>query len=406
MNKKLFKFVSGKRDDGLGIQQVDTIGRDPLPTTSDMVVPIAPGQYINVTKDFKWTKTSRNSEGRKNTPTIELEEFYVTEPAFWSNIRTIGQTISSSGIQTIESLEAVWAAATANTTNNFEGDSLPQSITTIIDAGKKALGTLGETIRNIDSPFVDKSNFNPDLPNNINLPSYLKAYEKTYGVRRTKFKYKIPYLDNNYKKINSEWGEGTAINKQLFGKGMDFISMIANVMSPGVGIDYTKSFNYDKDGPSHTIKFFLDNTKDSNYSGSPDVQVKDISLKSNYDLNVGLAANNIPNYETNFRFIFLLLYQNLPLRVNQVAIAPPVIYRAKLPGVFSYRYCFFDSININMVGVRKTKKIDIVGDGPSDVVIPEGYEIELNLQSLLPESQNLYFDAIANPVVSTVFGDI
>ena len=59
-----------------------------------------------------------------------------------------------------------------------------------------------------------------------------------------------------------------------------------------------------------------------------------------------------------------------------------------------------------MVGVRKTKKIDIVGDGPSDVVIPEGYEIELNLQSLLPESQNLYFDAIANPVVSTVFGDI
>ena len=59
-----------------------------------------------------------------------------------------------------------------------------------------------------------------------------------------------------------------------------------------------------------------------------------------------------------------------------------------------------------MVGVRKTKQIDIFNDGSSNVVIPEGYEIELNLQSLLPESQNLYYDAIANPVVSSgVWGE-
>ena len=157
-------------------------------------------------------------------------------------------------------------------------------------------------------------------------------------------------------------------------------------MSPGVGIDWTKSFKYDTSRPSHKIKFFLDNTQDSEYSGGHNTTA--------------------PNYETNFRFIFLLLYQNLPNRLNKVALAPPVIYRGKLPGVFSYRYCFFDDIKVNMVGVRKTKQIDIFNDGSSNVVIPEGYEIELNLQSLLPESQNLYYDAIANPVVSSgVWGE-
>ena len=68
MNKKLFKFVEGKRDDGEGVTQIDTL--DGLESSSEMIEPIAPGQYINIVKDFKWTKTSRNSEGRNNTPTV------------------------------------------------------------------------------------------------------------------------------------------------------------------------------------------------------------------------------------------------------------------------------------------------------------------------------------------------
>ena len=61
-----------------------------------------------------------------------------------------------------------------------------------------------------------------------------------------------------------------------------------------------------------------------------------------------------------------------------------------------------------MVGVRKTKTINnFIGDSPSDVVIPEGYEINLTLQSLVPESQNLYYDAFNSQVtVSQTLGPI
>jgi hypothetical protein len=58
-----------------------------------------------------------------------------------------------------------------------------------------------------------------------------------------------------------------------------------------------------------------------------------------------------------------------------------------------------------MLGTRKNKVIPkfITTEGNRDVqaVIPEGYKINLTLQSLVPETQNLYFDAINNPVFST-----
>ena len=139
----------------------------------------------------------------------------------------------------------------------------------------------------------------------------------------------------------------------------------------GVGIDYSKSFSYDTTGPSHTVQFYLDNTKDESYGG----------------------------YETNFRLIYLLLYQNLPNRINKITYVPPVIYRAKLPGVFSYRWSFLNNLSVEMMGVRRIKTINnFIGDKPTQVVIPEGYQVTLTIQSLVPETQNLYFDAFSNNV--------
>ena len=37
---------------------------------------------------------------------------------------------------------------------------------------------------------------------------------------------------------------------------------------------------------------------------------------------------------------------------------------------------------------------------PTEVIIPEGYEIQMTLTSLTPETKNLMFDSINNPVKS------
>ena len=75
--------------------------------------------------------------------------------------------------------------------------------------------------------------------------------------------------------------------------------------------------------------------------------------------------------------------------------------------MFSYRYSYISNITVNMIGVRKNKHIknfiETEDNRGIDVVIPEAYEVGLTVTSLVPESKNLYFDAINNPV--TTFED-
>ena len=381
MNKKLFKFETapqGIPTEGKTLQNVvGALNRNE--SKSDILKPRdGYGSYIDIVKDFKWTKTSRNSEGRKNTPTVQLEEFYVTVPSFFSNLNVIQQVLQTTGSGMVDALKIITA-----------GSAVGQSIST-------AIGTAGEMLGNEVNKLMEQGRGAFGADPDVIMPGHLKAYENLYGVKRTQFKYKLPYLGDSYKRISNNWGENNDLSK-LAGGGLDAITNAFGMLSPGVGIDYSKTFKYGDGGPEHTISFFLDNTKDNEYSGIG-AQVTDKSY-SKYDLNVGLQANPTPNYETNFRFIYLLLYQNLPNRINKLTFVPPVIYSAKLPGVFSYRWSYIKNIEVNMVGVRKTKSINnFIGDSPSDVVIPEGYEINLTLQSLVPESQNLYYDAFNSQV--------
>jgi hypothetical protein len=385
MSKKIFKFV---RDPQTGINcgpSLDQIvSRVQVPESkSDRLVPDG-NTLVDVVNDFKWTKTKRGSVGRKGTPTLDLQEFYVTVPAFFSNLNVAKQIATNAGSAITAALEGI-----------VEMTGAPASITKLINDSKE-LGRKGDKLADEGMAGIRKSFGAEESATSFNGLKYLKAYEHLYGVKRSNFIYKLPYLEDSYKKVSNTWGTGTgALNQGLQGI-VDTITKGFSFAAPGVGIDWSKSFEYGTDGPSHTVKFFLDNTKDADYTGEG----------AEIDEWAGTATRRaIPNYETNFRLVYLLLYQNMPNRLNRLALVPPVIYRAKLPGVFSYRYSFLSSLEVNMIGIRKTKRIPdfITTENNKDinVVIPEGYEITLTLQSLLPETQNLYFDAINNPVFST-----
>ena len=385
MSKKIFKFV---RDPQTGINcgpSLDQIvSRVQVPESkSDRLVPDG-NTLVDVVNDFKWTKTKRGSVGRKGTPTLDLQEFYVTVPAFFSNLNVAKQIATNAGSAITAALEGI-----------VEMTGAPASITKLINDSKE-LGRKGDKLADEGMAGIRKSFGAEESATSFNGLKYLKAYEHLYGVKRSNFIYKLPYLEDSYKKVNNTWGSGTGALNQGLQSAVDMIAKGFSFAAPGVGIDWSKSFEYGTDGPSHTVKFFLDNTKDADYTGET-VEVDEWSGTG--------TRRPIPNYETNFRLVYLLLYQNMPNRLNRLALVPPVIYRAKLPGVFSYRYSFLSSLEVNMIGIRKTKTIpDFItteNNKAINVVIPEGYEITLTLQSLLPETQNLYFDAINNPVFST-----
>ena len=367
MNTKLFKFV---REPQVGIDcsapatPDKIVGAAQVPESkSDKLVPEG-GPVIDIVKDFKWTKTKRGSVGRENTPTLDLQEFYVTVPAFFSNLNVAKQVVTTATAALGSVMDsAVSIAGAGESVANVvhkAADAVVDGADRIVSEARKAFGA-------------------QESATSFNGLKYLKAYEHLYGVKRSNFIYKLPYLEDKYKTVNNNWGEGEGKLNQATQNTVNAISQAFSFAVPGVGIDYAKSFKYSDSGPRHTISFFLDNTKDSDYTG--------------------------PNYETNFRLIYLLLYQNMPNKLNRLALVPPVIYRAKVPGMFSYRYCYLQSINVDMIGVRRTKTIPnfitTENNKSIEVVIPEGYEISMTLVSLVPETQNLYFDAVNNPVFST-----
>ena len=365
---------------------------------------------INIVEDFRWTKSTRNKLLVRNTPTITLREMQVTSPAFFHNMTTLlRQVAGENGIvpKTNEALRAltgqVGISERDRSLNDFEAAgsrvadplglaaaeqteeaALPEPQTNLITSFITS-NAFVEFTNNLESNLTqlkkEFNNFKKGILGNeqFSWHHYLKEYENIYGVNLTNFLYRVPYLEDSYKQISNSWGNDSG---GLVTSTISKISDLIKLASPAVGVDLAKTYNYPDAGPSHDINFFLDNT----------------------------LFDGESHAAKNFRFIYLLLYQNLPNRVNHSAITPPVIYQASLPGTFSYRWSYLSKLVVNYVGARRPMHIQITGDDnarnragiSSDVIMPEGFEVQLTLTSLVPETKNLMYDAIDNSVSSDV----
>ena len=368
----LFKFieptcpnVGGASSAASGIEPVQKAYNQGQFSATAARIPAPLGKIgdINVAKDFRWTKTKSNTRARKGVPVLTLRELQVVVPAFYTNLQLLFDTLSNDQGTGVTNL--------ANDLANLIGDG-PLDVGAVfkgfvnnVDEGTKALG---DALRNFNSTITGAQQFN--------FPAYLKDYERLYGVKQTNFIYRLPYLDNQVKSIANSWGtDDSALKGAITTKPLQQLQSLASAYSTGVGIDFAKTFTYPDDGPSHNINFFLDNTRIDNQSDA---------LK-------------------HYRFIYLLLYQNLPNRINRTSLTPPVIYQASVPGVFSYRWSYLANISVEFIGARRPIKMVVgAGEPMSEVIIPEGYNVQLTLKSLTPETKNLMYDSINNPVQSYV----
>lgn len=339
-----------------------TIAKIKSNTISDSIadVPIPPDgashMDIDIPKQFRWTKSAKDSVAVKTIPTITLREYIVAVPAFFQNLKLLTEQIYGPGKK--------WGDEPGSYAKGMIdfANQLPNMFAKPITSALTGAWGMSEAITGGADLAFDTTKFD--------MPTYLKSYENIYGVKKTNFIYRIPYLEDAYKSITNSWGaEGSILDTPI-----QALAGLTAAVSPGVGIDFAKTFQYADNGPSYNISFYLDNTR----------------------------FDDVSEWMKNYRFVYLLTYQNLPNRVNKTAITPPVIYQSSLPGVFSYRWSFLSKININFVGVRrKMPPFKITRNtSATEVIIPEGYEIQLTLTSLTPETKNLMFDSINNPVNS------
>lgn len=359
-------------------------------TMAPLPEPVNSG-IINIVKDFKWTKTLKNNNTEK-IPTLRLEEYYITQPAFLSNLGTI----FSSATEALISEGSALIGSLTPTGGTFLNEM--RSVMGNVENSEAYSDSIGE---NMNNPIV-KGAFNTGkalwkelggFDNGIDPgpASYMKAYENLYGVAPSKFKYYIPYFESSWKKIETKFGD--AVNSSA-GKGlgavksaMSFLEGIGGTLDTivgGFGIDFAQKYEYPAgNGPSTSVTLILDNTFDS---------LKD--------------TGQVNSYQKNWELIFLLLYQNLPNKRNRLFFDPPVIYKADVPGVLNYLYSYIASMEVESLGNRQRMPVLIPNiDGGSNNVktlIPEAFKLTLNIKSLLPETKNLFLNSYQTSINTSI----
>ena len=209
-------------------------------------------------------------------------------------------------------------------------------------------------------------------------------YANMYVVENSNgFTYHLPWLLNDgssLRKINNAWKDETG--KPLASSGDSGVSnagsilgtlagLAAGAASPGFGVEKIQTFDQTAN-MSLTIKFPLYNT---------------VSVESAF---------------RNYCFVSLITYQNLKNRTSLISYVPPSVYEVESEGgggVYMPLACV-ESLTIDNIGTTRLMKefSRYVGDIP--LLMPEAYNVTINLKELIPQSANIFAATMGGKKVS------
>ena len=237
------------------------------------------------------------------------------------------------------------------------------------------------------------------LPQNQAARNVLRVYEGLYITEPTGWEYTFPYFEDYQNGVANDFGDqnvGGIGEGVLAGGAATFVegtraaaeSMAGalNIMEPGTYIEKPKFYQFQDSGDEITVSFPLLNTGHATYE----------------------------DVVRNWQLIYLLVYQNRPIRFTRDLIEPPVIYEVSLPGHKYMPYAYVSKLEVQFVGSRRPMEITFkdessLGQGQNRVntIIPDGYSIQITLKGLVAETRNfLYTSLNADPVTVTSTGGV
>jgi hypothetical protein len=204
-------------------------------------------------------------------------------------------------------------------------------------------------------------------------------YDKLHGKAKKKDPWVFPFFGDTVRSFQNSWGDqyvGSTNGSQAFGaayaqeaKGfMDSLAATKGQLhamgagKPGALIEPPKYYQYGVDESGLNFDYYLINTDDS-----PD--------------------EDNPSWKKNYESIKELIVLNRFKRENTNTNAtPPHLWQVWVGGYRHIRWASM-SIDVEMLGMRLMKE---------DKIIPEGYRIQVNLESLYTEPSN-FADDYDNP---------
>jgi len=361
---------------------------------------------INVINNFQWTTSPQTS--RMDTPSIQLIERKLMTNSLVAqalyNIAAIKDSTKQAGkafeglspeMQT--ALKGVGGAILGNKTVNTaipDGSLFTKLVTALTSAGVGAL-TPNSTIAAAAGTFTNfisqsiKSISGPGQNATSSLNStVLTPYEGLYITEPTKFIYTLPYFSDTQNRVVNAFqdndavfegsGESTAtpavegltqamLATRGFAQGL---ARTAFFGAPGIYIEKPKYYNFNNLGEKISVRFPLVNT---GWATPADVA-------------------------RNWQLLFMLTYQNRPNRKSRDLVDPSVLYEVNIPGIKYHPFAYVDSLIIRFRGARRQMTITIPGPNGStttvNTIIPDAYDVELSLQTLINESQNTLYSML------------
>lgn len=360
---------------------------------------------INVINDFQWTTSPKSS--RIDTPSIQLiERRLLTNSLVAQALYNIGAIKGSatnaakafSGLpETVQTaLKAVGGAAIGGKLADLTAPDSPLTkiLASLSTAGTSIFLPEGSIIGTVNkaADFLQQSLKTVTGLGSTSTPglnsTVMQPYEGLYITEPTKFIYTLPYFSDTQNRVVNSFADNDAVfegssestampavegltQASLATRGFaQGLARTAFFGAPGIYIEKPKYYNFNNLGEKISVRFPLVNTGWATF--------KDVVR--------------------NWQLLFMLTYQNRPNRKSRDLIDPSVLYELNIPGIKYHPFAYIDSLTIRFRGSRRKMTINIPGPNGTtanvDTIIPDAYDVELTLQTLINESQNTLYSML------------
>lgn len=341
---------------------------------------------VDVVKDFTWTISPKSS--RNDVPYIWLNERYITLNAILNQaLYGLAATFDNKAAQFIYKSGSDVLDTVAK---KFESTSTPLSSLGLYNSIKQFIGEAGQDAANISDKILNKFGVVDTLGPTLESP--LSPYKGLYFTVESGFNYKLPLFNSEFWNTNNDfaapggdsnsaWLAGLSETAATGGPLLEAFKIFNTITNQyGTYVEFPKQYNY---GSTNTfeVTFDLINTKPATYT----------------------------DVRANYKLLFLLFYQNLPIRRSKQLVDPPVIYNIVVPGQKRMPYAYLQRIAIKNLGATRLMNIDIadinvIGQPntgvslPSTIrtVIPDAYRVTLTFNDMIPETKNTVYSSFLN----------
>lgn len=335
----------------------------------------------NVVSDYSWTVSPQRARNR--SPFIQLNEKRLLTNSLVNQAAYYLTQVSQNNFQ-----DQINQGIASNFNDILTQAENAEFQDQVKDFGNGVLGAIQQLISTstgntrLTESLLSKGNV---LKGDINV---LKSYDKLYLTLPTLFQYILPYFPDQYRQISNIFSSTNPAQANRFNlintavsRANDIIqnaAQIINITRPGVYIETPQYFDFSSSsGQPITVQFNLYNT---------------------------LVTNS---FADNYKFLWLLIFQNLPYKSSFTTFEPPKLYEVFVPGTYYTPYAYISNLSINFIGtqhkLRQLGNITIQGlrnQVSQDTIIPEAYEVQIQLTPLVKDVSN--FQLVANDLSSKI----